>query len=91
MRVSILKVSELNQCEQGIDSFLTPILQAKSNIFCHGHMREEGMVLEHEANPACFGGYGLTNGDLAVANAKPARLDRLKPRNQSKQRAFAAA
>ena len=79
MGVSILKVSELNQCEQGIDPFLTPTLQTKSNIFCDGHVREERMVLEDEANSACFGGHGLTDGDLAVPNAKPARLDRLKP------------
>ena len=35
--------------------------------------------LEDEANSACFGGHGLTDSDLAVPNAKPARLDRLKP------------
>ena len=84
MGVSILKVRELNQCEQGIDSFLTPILQTKSNIFCHGHMWEEGMVLEDEADPACFGGYGLTDRDLAVANAKTTCLDGLKPGDQPK-------
>ena len=47
-------------------------------------MWEEGMVLEDEANPACFGGHGLADGDLSVANAKPTRLDRLKPGNQPK-------
>ncbi len=84
MGVSILKVSEFNQCEQSIDPFLIPTLQTKPNIFCHGHMREEGMVLEDEADPACFGGHGLADGDLAVANAKPTCLDGLKPGDQPK-------